>query len=55
MFEGVNGIDRKNVSDITLFCNQMTWIADYEPLAVFENNKDARNDFTDVTWLFNHL
>ncbi len=54
-YEDVNGNGRKDFADVTLYFNQMTWIAMNEPLAAFDYNGNGRIDFADVTWLFNHL
>jgi beta propeller repeat protein len=53
--EDVNGNGRKDFADVTLYFNQMTWIAANEPLAAFDFNGNGRIDFADVTWLFNNL
>jgi sugar lactone lactonase YvrE len=54
-YEDVNGNARKDFADVTLYFNQMTWIAANEPLAPFDYNGNGRIDFADVAWLFSHL
>lgn len=51
-FIDVNGNGRKDFADIVLFFNQMSWIADNEPLAAFDYNGNGHIDFNDVVWLF---
>lgn len=53
--DSVKGTRQKALPDITLSFNQMTWIAENEPLAAFDYNKNGRIDFADITWLFDHL
>ena len=40
---------------MVLYFNQMSWIAENEPLEAFDYNGNGRVDFADVTWLFNTL
>ena len=40
---------------MTLYFNQMTWIAANEPVAAFDFNGNGRIDFADIAWLFDHL
>jgi PKD repeat protein len=54
-YEDVNGNGRRDFADVTLYFNQMTWIATNEPLSSFDYNGNGRIDFADVTWLFDHL
>ena len=54
-YDDVNGNGRKDFADVVLYFNQMTWIADHEPLEAFDYNGNGRIDFADVVWLFNHL
>ena len=54
-YEDVNGNGRKDFADVTLYFNQMTWIAAHEPLVAFDYNQNGRIDFADVTWLFTQL
>ncbi len=53
--DDVNGNGRKDFADVVLFFNQMTWIAENEPLGAFDYNGNGRIDFADVVWLFNNL
>lgn len=54
-YEDVNGNGRADFADVVLYFNQMTWIADHEPVAAFDYNGNGRIDFADVVWLFNNL
>ena len=54
-YEDVNGNERKDFADITLYFHQMAWIGANEPLAAFDYNENGRIDFADVVWLFNNL
>ena len=40
---------------VVLCFNQMAWIADHEPVGLFDYNANGRIDFADVVWLFNRL
>ncbi len=53
--DDVNGNGRKDFADVVLFFNQMTWIAENEPVSLFDYNANGRIDFADVVWLFNNL
>ena len=55
LYEDVNGNERKDFADVVLYFNQMTWIADHEPVSAFDYNGNGRIDFADVVWLFNNL
>ena len=55
LYDDVNGNGRKDFADVVLYFNQITWIADNEPLTAFDYNRNGRIDFADVTWLFNNL
>ena len=50
----MNGNIRRGFADIALFFNQMSWIADNEPVSTFDNN-NSQIDFPDPVWLFNNL
>ena len=54
-YDDVNGNGRTDFADVVLYFNQMTWIAENEPVAAFDYNGNGRIDFADVVWLFNHL
>ena len=54
-YDDVNGNGRADFADVVLYFNQMTWIADHEPVGLFDYNGNGRIDFADVVWLFNHL
>jgi subtilase family serine protease len=54
-FEDVNGNNRLDFADVSLYFNQMTWIAANLPVGLFDFNDNGRIDFADVTWLFNNL
>jgi beta propeller repeat protein len=53
--EDVNGNGRKDFADVVLYFNQMTWIANNEPVLLFDYNGNGRIDFADVVALFNAL
>ncbi len=52
-YDDVNGDGRRDFADVTLYINQMSWIAANEPLASFDFNDNGRIDFRDIVWLFN--
>jgi PKD repeat protein len=54
-YDDVNGNFRKDFADVVLYFNQMTWIAENEPLWALDYNGNGRIDFADVVWLFNNL
>ena len=54
-FEDVNGNSRADFADVTLYFNQMAWIAANEPLTSFDYNGNGRIDFADVVVLFGGL
>ena len=54
-YEDVNGNGREDFADIVLLFNQMSWIAENEPLTAFDYNNNGRIDFADVVTLFNGL
>ena len=53
--DDVNGNGRPDFADVVLYFNQMTWIAENEPVDAFDYNGNGRIDFADVVWLFNNL
>ena len=55
LYEDVNGNDRKDFADVTLFFNQMEWIAANEPVPAFDFNGNCRIDFGDAVRLFTTL
>ena len=55
IYDDVNGNGRADFADVVLYFNQMTWIADNEPLGAVDYNGNGRIDFADVVWLFNNL
>ncbi len=54
LYDAVNGNNRQDFADVVACFNQMTWIANNEPVAPFDYN-NSRIDFADVVWLFNNL
>ncbi|MEN6342924.1 MAG: carbohydrate-binding protein [Methanospirillum sp.] len=52
LYDDVNGNGRKDFADITLYFNQLSWIAANEPISAFDYNANGRIDFADVVWLF---
>ncbi len=55
LYEDVNGNGRTDFADVTLFFNQMGWIAANEPVTAFDFNGNGRIDFADAVALFNAL
>ena len=54
-YDDVNSTGRRDLADIVLSFDQMTWIAANEPVSTFDYNAYGCIDFADVVWLFNHL
>ena len=54
-YDDVNGNGRADFADVVLYFNQMSWIAENEPVSAFDYNDNGRIDFADVVWLFNGL
>ncbi len=54
-YDDVNGNGRADFADVVLYFNQMSWIAENEPVGAFDYNGNGRIDFADVVWLFNHI
>lgn len=48
LYEDLNGNGRADFSDITLFFEHLDWIAENEPVSLFDYNKNGRIDFGDV-------
>jgi PKD repeat protein len=55
LYDDTNGNGRKDFADVVLYFNQMTWIAENEPVPAFDCNGNGHIDFADVVWLFIHL
>ncbi len=55
LYEDVNGNGRRDFSDITVYFNQMEWIAAHGPVDRFDFNGNGLVDFADVVLLFNAL
>ncbi len=55
LYEDVNGNGRFDFADVVLFFNSMEWIADHEPVQLFDYNRNLRIDFGDVVRLFETL
>jgi len=52
IYEDTNGNGRIDFADITLYFSQMEWIADNEPVSLFDFNGNSRIDFADINALF---
>ncbi|MEN6517948.1 MAG: S8 family serine peptidase [Methanospirillum sp.] len=55
VYDDVNGNGRADFADVVLYFNQMTWIAENEPVSAFDFSVNGRIDFADVVALFNGL
>ncbi|ACL16101.1 hypothetical protein [Methanosphaerula palustris] len=53
--EDINGDGVLDFNDVVLYFNQMDWIADNEPVSLFDYNGNGEIDFNDVIWLFNRV
>lgn len=54
-YEDVNGNGRPDFADVTLYFDQMAWIAAREPIASFDYNGNGRIGFEDLVMLFHTL
>jgi photosystem II stability/assembly factor-like uncharacterized protein len=54
-FEDLNGNGRKDFDDISLFFDQLDWIARNEPAGAFDLNANGHADFGDIVRLFKEL
>ena len=52
LFEDLNANGRIDFADVTLFFEQMEWIAANEPVKLFDFNGNGRIDFADISALF---
>lgn len=55
LYEDLNANSRTDFADISLYFNQMEWIAENEPISLFDYNGNGRIDFADITALFNEV
>ncbi|ACL16355.1 NosD domain-containing protein [Methanosphaerula palustris] len=55
LYEDLNGNGKLDFGDVTTFFNQMDWIADHEPVQLFDFNGNQQIDFGDVAALFSRL
>jgi PKD repeat protein len=55
LYEDLNANSRADFADVTLFFDQMEWIAGNEPVGLFDFNGNGRADFTDIVKLFEEL
>ncbi len=55
LYEDLNGNGRDDFDDIILFFNNLEWIADNEPVSLFDYNRNGRIDFNDLLMLFDRL
>jgi PKD repeat protein len=52
IYEDLNGDDRMDFEDITLFFAQLDWVAANEPAGAFDPNGNGRTDFDDIVKVF---
>lgn len=55
LFEDLNANGRADFADVTLFFEQMEWVAANEPVALFDFNGNGRIDFADISALFTEI
>lgn len=55
LYEDLNANDRTDFADVTLFFEQMEWVAQNEPLSLFDFNGNGRIDFADITAFFTEI
>jgi PKD repeat protein len=55
LYEDLNGNGRADFSDIVLFFSQIEWIAENEPVPLFDFNGNGRIDFNDIVTQFEEL
>ena len=55
IFEDLNANGRKDFADVTLYFEQMDWIAGNEPVGLFDFNGNSRIDFADIVALFEEV
>jgi len=55
LYEDLNGNGRTDFADVTLFFEQMEWVAANEPVALFDFNGNGRIDFADISALFTEI
>ncbi len=55
VYEDLDGNGFADFNDVVLFFNQMDWIAENEPLAAFDVNRNGQVDFEDIVRVFSLL
>jgi len=55
IYEDVNANGRKDFGDVVEYFSRMDWIAEHEPVALFDFNANSRIDFADVVLLFKEV
>jgi PKD repeat protein len=55
LYEDLNPNGRADFADVTLFFEQMEWIASNQPVALFDFNGNGRIDFADISALFTEI
>ena len=55
LYEDLNANGRADFADVTLFFEQMEWIAANQPVALFDFNGNQRIDFADISALFTEI
>jgi beta propeller repeat protein len=53
LYEDLNGNGALDFNDVVIFFNQMDWIIDNEPVALFDFNQNGQIDFNDIVRVFN--
>lgn len=54
-YDDLNGDTTLDDADVTLFFEQLDWIAANEPVSAFDMNGNGRVDFDDIVWLFRNI
>jgi PKD repeat protein len=54
-YEDLNGNGAADFNDVVLFFTYLEWIADNEPISLFDFNGNGQVDFADITRLFEEL
>ena len=55
LYEDLNANARTDFADVNLFFEQMEWVAENEPVSLFDFNGNGRIDFADITALFEEI
>jgi PKD repeat protein len=55
LYEDLNANGRTDFADVTLFFEHMEWVAEHEPVNLFDFNSNGRIDFADIQALFGEI